>query len=72
MLQKILKRPEVQALLNMPRSSIYAGIANGTFPKPIQLEGRAVGWLEHELITWQKRRIAERDAPAPKRRRRAA
>ena len=42
-----------------------------TFPKPIPLGEKAVGWLEDEIIQWQKDRIAERDRPneAPARRR---
>jgi predicted DNA-binding transcriptional regulator AlpA len=49
-------------------------MAKGTFPKPIKLEGKAVGWLEPEIIAWQKKRKAERDNPPAtrKRRRRAA
>jgi prophage regulatory protein len=29
----------------------------GTFPKPISLGSRAVGWLEHEIDDWLDRRI---------------
>ena len=74
MLEKILKRKDLERELKLPRSSIYAGMAKGTFPKPIKLEGNAVGWLEPEIIAWQKKRKAERDSPPAtrKRRRRAA
>jgi prophage regulatory protein len=68
------RRPVLQAPTGFgkPRSSIYADIANGTFPKSIPLGEKAVGWLEDEIIQWQKGRIAERDRPneAPARRRR--
>jgi prophage regulatory protein len=71
MLEKILRRPEVTAVTGLPKSSLYAEIAAGRFPKPVAIRGTAVGWLEPEVIAWQKKRIAERDrpAPAPKRRR---
>ncbi len=63
MVRRILRRREVENVTGKPRSSIYAGIAAGTFPKPIPLGEKAVGWLEDEIIQWQKDRIAERDRP---------
>jgi prophage regulatory protein len=68
-----LRRPAVEEMTGLNRSSIYEYMAKGTFPKPIRLGPRAVGWLEPEIIAWQKQRIAERDKPAmPPKRRRAA
>jgi prophage regulatory protein len=32
-------------------------MAQGTFPKPVSLGGRAVGWLEAEVQQWLQRRI---------------
>ncbi len=64
-MQKFLRRPEVEQVTGLPRSSIYERIAAGRFPKPIPLDGRAVGWLEPEIIEWQKQRIAERDQKRP-------
>jgi prophage regulatory protein len=71
MLQKILKRPEVEACTGLPKSSIYALMSQNKFPKPVPLRGSAVGWLQSEIERWQEKRIAERDKPAaqPKRRR---
>ena len=31
-----------------------------TFPRPIRLGARAVGWLEHEIDGWLKSRIEQR------------
>ncbi|WP_438275642.1 helix-turn-helix transcriptional regulator [Nitrobacter sp.] len=62
MLQKILRRPDVEKCTGLKRSSIYAGVADGTFPKPVPLGPKAVGWLETDIVDWQKARIAERDA----------
>ena len=48
----------------MKKSAIYAGIRDGSFPKPIKLGTGphcAVGWLESEITAWLKARIAERD-----------
>jgi prophage regulatory protein len=65
---KFLRRPEVEKITGLPRSSIYERMAAGTFPRPVPLGDRAVAWLEAEVIEWQRRRIAERDRPAKRRR----
>lgn len=61
MVQNILRRDEVERATGLPRSTIYEKIAKGQFPRPIQLSERSVGWLEIEIIEWQKARIARRD-----------
>lgn len=71
MVQQVLKLPEVVKLTGMPKSSIYSLIAQGAFPKPIPLHGRAVGWLEGDLEAWQRERKAQGEQP-PRKRRRAA
>jgi prophage regulatory protein len=59
--QRILRRAKVEETTGLPRATIYDKISKGTFPKPIKLGKRSVGWLETEIIAWQKARIAERD-----------
>jgi prophage regulatory protein len=56
---KILKLPEVKDITALSRSSIYLWIQKGTFPKPIKLSGRSVGWLEHEILEWLEKRVSE-------------
>lgn len=54
----ILRRKQVQVRTGLSRSTIYARIAAGTFPKPIDLGGgRAVGWIEAEIESWLQTRI---------------
>ena len=55
---KIIRRPEVESITGLSRSSIYAKMENGTFPKGIKLSERSVGWLEHEIQEWLKNRIS--------------
>jgi len=62
--QRILRRAEVEQATGLPRATIYDKIAKGIFPRPIKLGERSVGWLETEIIAWQKARVAERDGPA--------
>jgi prophage regulatory protein len=52
MTNKILRLPETMHLTGLSRSSIYAQIADGTFPKQISLGARAVGWIESEVHEW--------------------
>lgn len=46
---KFLKLPEIQIRTGKSRSAIYQGVNDGTFPKPIKLGPRAVGWIEAEI-----------------------
>lgn len=48
----ILRLPEVQDEVKLSRSSIYAGVKNGTFPAPVKLGERAVGWLASSIDAW--------------------
>ena len=49
---RILRLPVVMERVGISRSSIYKFIAAGTFPKPVQLGPRSVGWLETEIDEW--------------------
>lgn len=48
---KLLRLPEVQIRTGKSRSSIYQGVADGTFPKQVKLgpRARAAGWVESEI-----------------------
>jgi len=65
MVQTILRRADVERATGLPRSTIYEMMTTGRFPKPVRLGSRSVGWIETEILAWQKSRIAERDAQAP-------
>jgi prophage regulatory protein len=51
--KKFLRLPAVMDRIGLKRTAIYARIAAGTFPAPIQLGGRAVAWAEDEVTAWQ-------------------
>ncbi len=54
----ILRLPQVKARTGLSRSTIYARIAQGSFPKPVPLGGaRAVGWVESQIERWIERQI---------------
>ncbi|MCC6954292.1 MAG: AlpA family transcriptional regulator [Deltaproteobacteria bacterium] len=54
----ILRLPAVRVATGLSRSTIYARVAEGSFPKPISLGSRAVGWIEAEVQHWLTERIA--------------
>ncbi len=61
----ILRLPAVKTRTGLSRSTIYLRVSQGTFPKPVSLGGRAVGWMEAEIQEWLQRRIeASRKAAA--------
>jgi prophage regulatory protein len=54
----ILRLPAVRARTGLARSTIYLRIAQGSFPRPIRLGVRSVGWVESSVESWLKARIA--------------
>jgi len=57
----IIRRKQVEARTGLSRSSIYArlrqnpkrpGDYDPTFPKPISVGAKAVGWIEAEIDAW--------------------
>jgi prophage regulatory protein len=55
----ILRLPAVKMRTGLSRSTIYLRIAQGEFPAPVSLGGRAVGWVESEVDEWIAHRIAK-------------
>ena len=56
---RILRLRQVKEMVGLSKTTVYARIAEGTFPTPISLGGRSVGWIESELAAWVKARIYE-------------
>ena len=61
----MLRFPTVKARTGLSRSTIYLRISRGTFPAPVSLGDRAVGWIEAEVQGWLTARIAQRRPIAP-------
>lgn len=57
MTHTILRLPAVQSTIGLSRSTIYLRIAEGTFPRPVSLGTRAVGWLQSDIEEWLRQRI---------------
>ncbi len=64
----ILRRKQVEARTGLSRSTIYAKLRRNpnrpsdydpTFPKPVSMGAKAVGWIESELDAWLTAQIAK-------------
>ena len=64
MVTRVLRLPEVLVRTGLSKSSIYLRISQGSFPKPIPLGGRSVGWVEEQVEQWLERQIAIAEASA--------
>lgn len=49
---RLLRREEVETLVGLSRSAIYAAMAKGNFPRPLRVGQRAVRWSEADLERW--------------------
>ena len=56
-IERLLRLPEVESLVGMKKSAIYAGVREGTFPAPVKLSRRAVCWPLSRLEAWIAQRI---------------
>lgn len=62
--QEVLYRlPEVSVITGRRPSTIYQDMADGTFPRPVQLGEQSVAWKKSDIDRW----IAERPAADPTR-----
>ena len=65
MTQCIRRLPAVKARTGVSRTYIYDSIGKGTFPAPVQLGPRAVGWLDSDITAWIESRPVAGGAVAP-------
>lgn len=59
---QIWRLKKVMEQTGLGRSSIYKLIKEGSFPKPVPLGIRAVGWVATEINAWIESRVRVRDA----------
>ncbi len=55
---KLMRLPEVKQTTGLSKSTIYARIAEGTFPKQIPLGPRLVVWVESDVQNWIAEQIS--------------
>ena len=54
---EILRLPAVTSRTGLSKSTIYKRISEGSFPAPISLGDRAVGWIDSAVDGWVQERI---------------
>lgn len=55
--QTIIRLPEALARTGISRSSVYTFIKAGSFPKPVSLGVRAIGFLAADIDAWIETRV---------------
>lgn len=58
---RILRLKDVIDTTGLARSTIYKYVDEGSFPKPVPLGGRSVGWVDTEVHEWIADKIQSRD-----------
>ncbi|PPU15851.1 hypothetical protein XacyCFBP2565_08640 [Xanthomonas arboricola pv. corylina] len=61
--QRLLRLRDVLERTSLSKSTVYAMIRRGKFPKPVHL-GCTTTWVESEIDGWITSRIGERDQAA--------
>ncbi len=54
---RLLRLPEVESLVGLRKSAIYARLKTGEFPPCVKLGPRAAAWPESEIQAWISARI---------------
>ena len=52
----LFRRRQVEQLVQLSRSTIYAAVKAGTFPAPIRIGARAVAWRLSDVEQWLEAR----------------
>ncbi len=50
--QQLLRLPQVKSMTGLSKSTIYARMSEGNFPKQISIGPRLVVWLESNIQQW--------------------
>ena len=61
MVDRLLRRPEVEEITGLSRSTIYRHLEQGIFPKPVRIGPRAVRWSLSEILNYIKSRPRGKD-----------
>jgi prophage regulatory protein len=54
---RLLRRPAVTERTGLPKSTLYAMMKEGSFPKPRKLSANIVAWSEAEVSAWVAARL---------------
>ena len=57
--ERFLTLRDVERLTSLRKSTIYALIQRGEFPKPVTITARRVAWVSSEIQAWIAVRVGE-------------
>ena len=58
---RVLRISEVIKTTALSRTGIYESVKSKTFPKPLKLSARSIGFLQSEVNAWIKERADARE-----------
>lgn len=58
MIERHYRRQAVEELTGLARSTIYALMDRGEFPRPVKLTRKAIAWPESAITEWLAARAA--------------
>ena len=61
MSESLLRLDAVKARTGLSRTALYVRIADGTFPRPVNLSKRLSAWPASEVDAWVQQQLATRD-----------
>lgn len=61
--ERLLRIGEVETMVGLKKSSLYAAIRRGEFPAPVKLSRRAVCWPASAIDAWIGSRIKSGGQP---------
>ena len=60
--RRLVRLPEVLAIVGVSKSTLYAWVENGLFPAPVRLGPRAVAWRACDVARWLESRPSARSS----------
>ena len=49
---RIVRLPEVMRMTGLGESTIHRRYRDGTFPRPLRLGAKSIGWRREEVLEW--------------------
>lgn len=49
---RLLRRADVLAMTGLAKSTLYAAMQAGDFPRPVRLGKQAVAWRDNDVAEW--------------------
>ena len=59
-IDRFLRLKHVEEMVGLASSTIYRRMGEGDFPRPVDVGGGAVRWVESEVREWQQQRLSNR------------